>query len=167
VDQQKWFRKVMLEYEGRLIRYTKKIIKDEQVAQEIVQNCFLKLWKGGKKSLECKIPPWLYLVCRNEAFDQFKKNKRQQSSEVTGEEYFLIECDKEQQVMKSQIFKYIQYLSSKHQEVLVLKFQEGMSYKEISEVMKISSSHVGLLIHEGIKQLRIQLNEKMDGDHHE
>ena len=45
-------------------------------------------------------------------------------------------------------------LSPKAQEALRLKFQEDLSYKEISEVMNESVSNVGVLIFEGLKKLR-------------
>ena len=49
-------------------------------------------------------------------------------------------------------------LSEKQQEVVCLKFRHGLSYREIAEVTGLSASHVGVLIHEGMKALRRRLN---------
>ena len=48
-------------------------------------------------------------------------------------------------------------LPAKEREVIHLKFREGMSYREISAVTGHSLSHVGVLIHTGMKRLRGRL----------
>ncbi len=47
-------------------------------------------------------------------------------------------------------------LPAKQAEVIRLKFQQQMSYREIAEVMSLSVSNVGYLIHVGIQTLRQQ-----------
>lgn len=48
----------------------------------------------------------------------------------------------------------LESLSENQREVLRLKFQAGMSYREISEVTGLSESNVGFLIHTAVKNLR-------------
>jgi RNA polymerase sigma-70 factor (ECF subfamily) len=48
-------------------------------------------------------------------------------------------------------------LTENQQEVIRLKFQAGMSYREISEVTGLSVSNVGFLLHTAIKTLRTQI----------
>jgi len=50
--------------------------------------------------------------------------------------------------------KLISRLPEKQREVIRLKFQQSMSYREIAGVMNLSESNVGYLIHMGIKALR-------------
>ena len=49
-------------------------------------------------------------------------------------------------------------LPANQQEVIRLKFQHGLSYKQIAEVTQLSVSNVGFLIHAGLKTLRQRLN---------
>ena len=49
-------------------------------------------------------------------------------------------------------------LSDNQQEVLRLKFQNGLSYREISEITGLSESNVGFILHTGIKQVRERMN---------
>lgn len=49
-------------------------------------------------------------------------------------------------------------LPEKEQEVVRLKFQEGMKYREIADVTGLSVSHVGVLIHTAIQRLRKELD---------
>jgi len=57
----------------------------------------------------------------------------------------------------SNAFKALGELSANQQEVIRLKFQAGLSYKEIARVTDLSVSNVGFLIHTGLKKLRERL----------
>ncbi len=154
MKQVQWFKQVFIQYEGTLIRYTKKLVWDEQVSKDIVQECFTKLWQQKMEQVKNRIPPWLYIVCRNQAIDHLRKQKKMVNE---NEDIFKVDGGQESTLEKMEIFREIVKLSARHQEALVLKFQEGMSYREISAVMNVSESHVGLLIHEGIKTLRVKM----------
>ena len=54
------------------------------------------------------------------------------------------------------LLRILEKLPPRQQEVIQLKFQNGLSYQEISEVTQLSVSHVGVLIHKGIRALREQ-----------
>ena len=54
-------------------------------------------------------------------------------------------------------------LPTNQQECIRLKFQGGLSYKEISKVTSHSVSYVGVLIHHGMKTLRAQLGAASPG----
>lgn len=55
---------------------------------------------------------------------------------------------------QSRVIALVSSLNENQQEVIRLKFQEGFSYKEISEITGHSVSHVGVLIHEAVAKLR-------------
>ena len=54
----------------------------------------------------------------------------------------------------STVLGIIQSLPSKQQEVIRLKFQGGLSYKEISKITSLSVSHVGVILHESVVAIR-------------
>jgi RNA polymerase sigma-70 factor (ECF subfamily) len=55
-------------------------------------------------------------------------------------------------------------LPKNQQEVIRLKFQHGLSYKEISTVTNLSVTNVGFLIHTGLKVLRERFGGVQPGD---
>ena len=57
----------------------------------------------------------------------------------------------------SQILEVFGTLSQNQQEVLRLKFQNGLSYKEISRITELTVSNVGFLIHTALKTIRAKL----------
>lgn len=60
----------------------------------------------------------------------------------------------EQRVTQAHVHHLIQGLPPKQQEVLRLKFQANLSYKEISEVTGLTPSNVGVILHTAVKTLR-------------
>lgn len=62
-----------------------------------------------------------------------------------------------QQESQNETLQALGDLPTNQQEVILLKFQEGLSYKEISQVTNRTVSNVGYLIHMGMKALREQL----------
>ena len=64
------------------------------------------------------------------------------------------------------VLQFIGRLSENQQEVVRLKFQEGLSYKEIAAVTELSVSNVGYLIHTAIKKLRADLGVQLNDREH-
>jgi RNA polymerase sigma factor (sigma-70 family) len=60
----------------------------------------------------------------------------------------------EEQETSGQINRWIDQLPDKQREAVKMKFESGLSYKEISEVLKTSVGNVGTLIHLGVTTLR-------------
>ncbi len=60
----------------------------------------------------------------------------------------------ERKESESQVMTAVGTLPENQQEVIRLKFQHGLSYREISRVTKLSESNVGFLLHTGLKALR-------------
>lgn len=65
----------------------------------------------------------------------------------------------EQKEKESKVLGALRSLSWNQQEVIRLKFQSGLSYREISRVTNLTVSNVGFLIHTGLKTLRKRLAE--------
>ena len=64
----------------------------------------------------------------------------------------------EQKEELGRVLRILQTLPRNQQEVIRLKFQNGLSYREISEVTKLSVSNVGFLLHTGLKTVRQKLD---------
>ena len=61
----------------------------------------------------------------------------------------------------SNVIKFLDRLPQNQREVIRLKFEGDMSYKEISQITQLSVSNVGFLIHAGIKRLRGLLSDQV------
>src|SRR5262249_10130748 len=63
----------------------------------------------------------------------------------------------EQRDTASAVLRMLETLPENQQEVVRLKFQDGLSYKEIAAITGLSVSNVGFLIHTAIRTLRTRL----------
>ena len=154
-----WFDQAVRRYQKPLTRYVRNILRNLESAREIVQETFLRLWKNGLVEEGPPLRIWLYRTCRNLAIDILRKEGKMRLLKE-GEENDLVCPDElpaekiEKQQLKAGLLQQLDTLPEKDQEVLRLKFQEELSYQEISEVTGHSVSHVGVLLHTAILTLR-------------
>jgi RNA polymerase sigma factor (sigma-70 family) len=157
-----WLRRLLREFEGRLLRYAVRFVKIE-VARELVQETFARIWKEDPSALKNREREWLFCVCRNLALDYLKKERP--LSYVTQDNAIepLAESALSQNESMGEVNGILRALPASQQEVIRLKFQESMSYQEISEVTGHSVSHVGVLIHEAMKEVRRKMKISAKG----
>jgi RNA polymerase sigma factor (sigma-70 family) len=146
-------------YERPVIRYALGVVHDLDQARDIAQDVFIKLSQNLSTLDRERIAPWLFTVCKNRALDHLRKHQRllpmettaidQQSSSAPGPSEVI-----EEQELTQQLSRWMSELPEKQREAVRLKFESGLSYKEISEVLQTSIGNVGTLIHLGVTNLR-------------
>jgi len=161
----KWMKNIVAEHEKALVRYTLSLVKDLEAARDIVQEAFLRLWQQDPEGVQGHAKKWLFTVCRNLAMDRFRGQQKQDKySKETMAGKAVVDNSAEDQLIhnsdKSVVGQAMKQLSEKQQEVLRLKFQDGLSYKEISELTGLSVSHVGVEIHNAIKIVRQKMKKQ-------
>ena len=157
--QTDWIGEVLEEYQAGLIRYAMRITGDLEKARDVVQDTFLQLCKQEPARVKGHLAQWLYTVCRNRALDVRRKESRMTVlQEVDG--FTTVDPARspaqqmEARETVTEVLGALQELTPNQQEVIRLKFQDGLTYKEISQITSLSTSNVGFLIHTGIKKLR-------------
>ncbi|MCC6907615.1 MAG: sigma-70 family RNA polymerase sigma factor [Phycisphaerales bacterium] len=174
--QKQWVCDALERYEGPLLRYTVRLLNgDLEAARDVVQDAFVRLIQQERSSVQGHLAPWLYRVCRNRALDRIRKEQRMQTSlpdapdrngrlghasddgarEEPGEQA-------QQPEARSRLLVMVADLPERQREVLRLKFQGDLSYREIAEIMDLTVSHVGVLIHTGIQTLRQRMTGSTD-----
>jgi RNA polymerase sigma factor (sigma-70 family) len=154
-----WLASVLRQFEGPLTLYAARITRDVERARDVVQEAFLRLLDEDRYTVEPHLAEWLYTVCRNKALDVRRKESRMTALSDTAAE---IEPSRdaapdeslERQESTAKALRYLSRLPDNQQEVIRLKFQHGLSYKQISSVTNLSVTNVGFLIHTGLKTLR-------------
>lgn len=154
MQKENWFRQTVVGLEGPLLKYTLKIIKRLAPSEETVQESFLRLWQQEYPGeFEHYPKAWLYKVCRNLAIDILRKEEKL-NLEENMEELVFLPCISETLLETSLIMKEIAKLPAREQEVLTLKFNDELSYKEIAELTGLSVSHVGVLLHQALDAIK-------------
>lgn len=150
---------ILRRFERPLLQYATRILGDSERARDVVQETFVKLQRENRTELDHAPAKWLFTVCRNRALNICRKEKRmtylddeilekRESAEPLPNERM------EQNEARGFLLRIVATLPARQQELLQLKFQNDLSYQEISEITKLSVSNVGVLIHTALKTLR-------------
>lgn len=159
-----WVRAAVDRYAGPLTRYATLITGDLEQARDVVQDTFVRLCAEKPGRVNSHLAQWLFTVCRNRALDvQRKENRMKPLSEVELSLQASSEpspvAQAEQRETADEVLSLLAQLPRNQQEVVRLKFQNGLSYQEISKATKLTVSNVGFLIHTAIKTIRRQLQQ--------
>ena len=152
---------IVTEHEAGLLRYAARILNDPVAAQDVVQNAFIKLCRGWTEGLRpsAQLRSWLYRVTHNEAVDHIRRESRraalhERQAGETPEEVCAdgAHCDPAGD-HKALVLSLLRKMHPTAQQVVYLRLEQGLSYKEISAVTGRSIGNVGNILHHTVKQL--------------
>ena len=154
-----WLQEVMDKHEGPLLRYAERILGDADRARDVVQETFMRLLESDRSFDSGHLVSWLYTVCRNRCLDICRKERRMnplsdcaQRTRPSGEPSPDVVVSGREQAVR--VMGALSALPANQQEVLRLRFQSSLSYKQIAGVTGLSVTNVGFLIHTGMQRLR-------------
>ena len=143
-------------------------IGNEQDAKDICQNTFIKVYKNLKKLKNNEsFSIWIYRIAVNLCKDELKKRKKRKPSsfdQISGKnESFLkdavnIKPEFEENIIKKDIREIIisavNSLSDEQKEVLILKEYQGLKFREIAEILKISENTAKSRMYYALKNIK-------------
>jgi RNA polymerase sigma factor (sigma-70 family) len=166
--QSQWVIDALERHEGPLIRYANWLLGDLEAARDVVQETFLRLCKEEPQRVGEHLAPWLFTVCRNLAVDARRRAARDTS--LDGLEP-VVACDLDERHdarhALARVLAVLDSLPRNQREVVYLRFQGGLSYKEISAVTALSVSNVGFLLHTAVRAIRSRLGTETSGAGHD
>ena len=130
-------------YHQHLLRYCFRLLKDQQRAEDAVQNVFLKLQTGQQNIRNGQsMQSWLFTVAHNEALSDINKKKS-----VTADDSIVWEGDSPEDELlakerKELIEIVLQRLHAPYREVIILREYERLSYEEIAGITGTTISSV-------------------------
>jgi len=144
-------------YSSALYGVIFKITKDDALAQDALQESFIKIWKNSKKydPKKAKLFTWLYRIARNTAIDKLRSFNNRSGKEVQIEEsnvYRIATAELNQDVMD--LKKHVATLDQKYQIVLDALFFEGMTQQEASEELNIPLGTIKSRLKIGLRELK-------------
>lgn len=157
------FKKLFLKYYNGLCRFSSSMIRSPFLAEEIVQEVFAKVWET-RKSLDANgnIKAYLYQAVKNKTYDWLEKKKIEgkyldefalQNDEVEEENELT---QKEEQFIR-EVQNAVEELPNRAQLIYKLHKKEGLTYKEIAQIMGISVKTVESQMGRALKLIRIYL----------
>ena len=159
VDRE-WILSAVAQHERPLTLYAARLLNDVDRARDVVQDTFLKLWQADRAKVDGHLAKWLYTVCRNHALDVRRREHRMTT--LDGREAGLTDPGPPRETSGEKsigVLEIMAELPERQQEAVRLKFQGGLSYGEIAQVMNTTVNNVGVMLHTAIKNIRQRLPE--------
>ena len=154
-------------YMERIYRFVYFRVEDQQTAEDITSQVFLKAWSNLDRFSFNRTPylAWLYTIAHNAVIDHYRTRKVTtalddvQLSQPDHSE--AVENDIDLTTEMQSVKTALQALTDDQQKVLTLKFIEGMSNNEIAHQLGKREGAIRALQMRGLQALAKQLEEKM------
>ena len=155
------FRLLMQQYQERIYWHIRKFVFDHDDANDIMQNTFIKVYKGiGKFKGESKLYTWLYKIASNESITFINGRKRKATTSLDDEGHNLantLRADtffdgNEAQMLLQEA---LGGLPDKQRLVFNMKYFDDMSYQEISEILGTSVGALKASYHHAVKKIQL------------
>jgi RNA polymerase sigma-70 factor (ECF subfamily) len=162
IDDRAVFGVLVERYEEKLRRYLRRLMPglgDE--CDDVLQEVFLKVYVNARGfDSKLSFSSWVYRIAHNEAVSWLRKKKsRPESTELAEDDYELFVHNaelandfSEARLARDAVSRVLADMSEKYRTVLVLRFMEGKSYEEISDVLTVPGGTVATLVHRAKKE---------------
>ena len=134
-------------YQVRLYRFLVRIVRNEAIAEELVNETFIKVWtKASTFKDQSTVSTWLFTIARNEAMSLLRKK-----SEAALDEDAASQIEDESDTQEVSVAKQdkgalmracIDKLSDAHREIVDLVYYQEKSISEVSEILDIPANTV-------------------------
>jgi RNA polymerase sigma-70 factor (ECF subfamily) len=157
-------------YAEAVYRYLYRLVGDSWIAEDLMSEVFVRLLRSlhQHRGPRTNLPGWLYRVARNLAMDWFREQSRGTSLELKeelvaggGSPLGRLELSEQH----GQLARALQKLTTGQQQVILLRFGEGLRIKKVSEIMGKSEGAVKILQYRAVKRLRHLLQQEDRKDH--
>ena len=159
------FREVFNRFYLPLKAYAFRIIDDETIVEDFVQDSFLHIWEARERFYSIPaIKSFLYTTVRNSCLIYLRHQKVKERNESEIARWILLE-DEEKNILEDEVntmlYEAIKDLSEKSRDIVIMTLN-GSSNIDIAKELNISVNTVKTSLHKGMKELRGMLEEKKD-----
>ncbi|WP_188648424.1 RNA polymerase sigma factor [Marinithermofilum abyssi] len=174
------FSDIVRSHQHRVYNLALKMLRDPDEAKDATQDIFIKIHSSLKNFRHSsRLPTWVYRVATNHLLDQLRRAKRERTRRINQpwKEVAHIRNDPRaedpavvvnQEEVRQIVREAVDELPDLYRTVIVLHYQQGLSYQEIAEILGVSARTVGTRIHRAKARLRSWLDPiwrggKIDG----
>jgi RNA polymerase sigma-70 factor (ECF subfamily) len=170
---------LVIRHRGRIFAMIRNMIHQEADAWDLTQEVFIKAWHALPRfEAKARFSTWLYRIAHNVVYDWTRRRKIESAGELNDE---LFERDRidsasfttpsggespddsmTQSELRMKIEAALARLSPEHREAVLLKDVQGLSYKEIADVMACSIGTVMSRLYYARQKLQVMLKDEYE-----
>lgn len=156
-------------YKNYLLNYAYKFLKEKTASEDAVHEAFISILKNKDKYLklnENELKRSATVILRKKCIDVLRKDKKFIKTPMEEVEIYLEKDEKsveEKAILSdevSRIQKHLKNLDEETKQILIMKYVEDMSLKEIGEEIGITPKHVSTKIYRGKIKLRKMIEKE-------
>lgn len=159
------FSSIFLSYYRDLVLFATRFTRDQEAAEEVVQDVFVKLWEDHETiNINVSLRSFLLKSVQNKCIDMIRHRKiRNAHSNYVLENQPLFDCDTDNYIFCSELREQIETTLDNLPEELSTAFRmnrfKGLKYEEIAGVLNVSVRTIEVRIGKALKALRSQLKD--------
>lgn len=152
------FQKIVKQFQERVYWQIRRLTKNHQDAEDIMQNVFIKVWNALPKFKgDSALYTWIYRIAFNETHTFLTKSNKMKSVDLDPplfENKLVIEGSQYTgEEMETILYKAIDSLPEKQQHVFRLKYLDDLKYKEIANLLNMSEGGLKANYHHAVKKI--------------
>ncbi len=165
----KAFGKLVERYQHRIVRFAERMLGDEDAAQDIAQETFLRLWRARARYPEQNDPVcYLLRIARNLCLDTLRSHHATETldemTEIPPVAEASMAASLHSKTLAERVRRSVQALPEPQRVVFILSYYEDLSYKEIAEVVGCPIGTVASRKYQAVETLRRRLKPWIEGD---
>ncbi|MDQ0272308.1 RNA polymerase sigma factor [Cytobacillus purgationiresistens] len=150
-------------YEKRLFHIAYRITRDHHIAQDVVQEAFVKAYlKMDSLQDQEKVLPWLSAITTRTAIDFVRKERKTKERTDSIEDWEKskiimnqnVEEEVEVNILQEKINRFLDSMSADQKNVYLLKIKHGLKEREIAELLRLNPNTVKTKLYRIRKQLK-------------
>lgn len=127
-------------YSSSLYGLVLKIVRDDELAQDILQDCFVKIWRKAQTYSSSKgtFFTWMLNICRNKSIDELRKHEREREGKdklANSESYAVLGTETNVNIIG--LKDHISKLSKEQQIIIEYIYFKGYTQQEVSDELGI------------------------------
>jgi RNA polymerase sigma-70 factor (ECF subfamily) len=139
-------------YEKKLLRYGKKFLSDPENLTDLMQDIFAKVYENLRDFDPSRsFSSWIYRIAHNIFVNALKKQQGSRLVFIDFDTFAAhpiyedpLETEKEEKETQKMIREDLEKIDSKYREIIILHYFEELSYKEISDVLRVPLGTVSI-----------------------
>lgn len=157
-------------YLPKIYRYVVLKVRNKHEAEDICHDVFLSAWQNIANYAHQGHPfsSWLYQIARNRVIDHYRTKKSHYSIEDVKKSFIQevssIESEVDDFLSIERVYNAMHELSGEQQDVLIMRFIEDLSHREIGAALNKSEGAVRLIQYRALNTLKEILEKQRNND---
>jgi RNA polymerase sigma-70 factor, ECF subfamily len=163
---QKAFDELVKRYQKPLFNFIYRYVGERSAAEDLAQEVFLRVWQAAPRfEARGKVSTWIFKIAYNLSMNEIKRRRRYQNfykgfcDDVRAESLFPEQWESRE--LEADVMRALAQVPENQRAALLLRVNDGFSYKEISEILNMSPAAVESLIFRARTKLKEVRSEQL------